>query len=103
MALGSDGVRLLIADDVGTGKTVEAGLILSELLARGRARRVLIVVPANVRDQWRDTLDTMFHIDATIVAGHLLPALERRLLPGQSVWATHDVIIARSGPYFPTK
>ena len=32
----------------------------------------------------------MFHIDSTIVAGHLLPALERRLLPGQSVWATHD-------------
>ena len=94
MALGSDRVRLLIADDVGTGKTVEAGLILSELLARGRARRVLIVVPANLRDQWRDTLDTMFHIDATIVAGHLLPALERRLLPGQSVWATHDVVIA---------
>ena len=52
------------------------------------------MVPANLRDQWRDTLDTMFHIDATIVAGHLLPALERRLLPGQSVWATHDVAIA---------
>ncbi|WP_066374664.1 helicase-related protein [Herbidospora mongoliensis] len=94
MALGSDRVRLLIADDVGTGKTVEAGLILSELLARGRARRVLIVVPANLRDQWRDTLDRMFHIDATIVAGHLLPSLERRLLPGQSVWATQDVVIA---------
>ena len=93
MALNTDPVRLLIADDVGTGKTIEAGLILSELLARGRARRSLIVVPANLRDQWRDTLDRMFHIDATIVAGHLLPALERRLLPGQSVWAAHDVII----------
>lgn len=81
-------------NDVGTGKTVEAGLILSELLARGRARRVLIVVPANLRDQWRDALDRMFHIDATIVAGHLLPALERRLLPGQSVWAAHDIVIA---------
>lgn len=94
MALNSDPVRLLIADDVGTGKTVEAGLILSELLARGRARRILIAVPANLRDQWRDALDRMFHIDATIVAGHLLPALERRLLPGQSVWAAHDIVIA---------
>ena len=94
MALNTDPVRLLIADDVGTGKTVEASLILSELLARGRARRILIVVPANLRDQWRDTLDRMFHIDATIVAGHLLPALERRLLPGQSVWAAHDIVIA---------
>ncbi|CAL8979769.1 RNA polymerase-associated protein RapA [Propionicimonas sp. T2.31MG-18] len=94
MALNTERVRLLVADDVGTGKTVEAGLILSELLARGRARRVLLCVPANLREQWRDTLDTMFHIDATVVAGHLLPALERKLLPGQSVWAAHDVVIA---------
>ena len=94
MALNTERVRLLIADDVGTGKTVEAGLILAELLARGRARRILIVVPANLRDQWRDTLETMFHIAGTVVAGHLLPALERRLLPGQSVWAAQDVVIA---------
>lgn len=94
MALNAERVRLLVADDVGTGKTVEAGLILSELLARGRGRRILLCVPANLRDQWRDTLDTMFHIDATVVAGHLLPALERKLLPGQSVWAAHDVVIA---------
>lgn len=94
MALNSDRVRLLIADDVGTGKTIEAGLIISELLARGRAKRILIVVPANLRDQWRDALTTMFHIEAVVVAGHLLPALERRLLPGQSVWAANDVIIA---------
>ncbi|TDL03287.1 helicase-related protein [Mycobacterium paragordonae] len=94
MALNTDRVRLLIADDVGTGKTVEAGLILSELLARGRARRVLIVVPANLREQWHETLDRMFHISSVIVAGHLRPALERRLLPGQSVWAAHDVVVA---------
>lgn len=94
MALNTERVRLLIADDVGTGKTVEAGLILSELLARGRARRVLIVVPANLREQWYETLDRMFHINPVIVAGHLRPALERRLLPGQSVWAAHDVVIA---------
>ncbi|CAN1505616.1 DEXDc_RapA domain containing protein [Mycobacteriaceae bacterium] len=94
MALNTEQVRLLIADDVGTGKTIEAGLIISELLARGRAKRVLVVVPANLRDQWHDALTTMFHIESVIVAGHLLPALERRLLPGQSVWATNDVVIA---------
>src|SRR4051812_2189697 len=43
MSLGEDRVRLLIADDVGVGKTIEAGLVLAELLARRRARRVLIV------------------------------------------------------------
>ncbi|SFK86044.1 SNF2 family N-terminal domain-containing protein [Geodermatophilus ruber] len=94
MALGSEQVRLLIADDVGTGKTIEAGLVASELMARGRARRVLIVVPANLREQWRDALDHFFHIDATIVSGNLLPALERKLLPGKSVWSAHDVVIA---------
>ena len=94
MALGAEQVRLLIADDVGTGKTIEAGLVLSELLARGKARRVLIVVPANLREQWRDALDHFFHINSTIIAGHLLAALERQLLPGQSVWAAHDVVIA---------
>jgi ERCC4-related helicase len=94
LTLGQDRVRLLIADDVGTGKTVEAGLVLAELMARGQARRVLVCVPANLREQWRDALDHFFHIDATVVAGHLLPALERRLLPGQSVWTANDVVVA---------
>lgn len=47
-------VNLLIADDVGLGKTVEAGLILSELLLRRRIQRVLILTPASLRLQWRD-------------------------------------------------
>ena len=94
MTLGAERVRLLIADAVGTGKTVEAGLILSELIARGRARRALICVPAPLRDQWSEALDHFFHLESTIVAGHLLPALERRLLPGQSVWSAHDIVIA---------
>lgn len=94
MILGRRRVRLGIFDDVGTGKTIEAGLVLSELIARGKARRILIVVPANLREQWRDALDHFFHIQATLVSGTLLPALERRLLPGQSVWGSHDVVIA---------
>lgn len=102
MALGADRVRMLVADDVGTGKTIEAGLVLSELIARGKARRVLIVVPANLREQWREALDHFFHLDATVVSGTLMPALERQLLPGQSVWATHNVVIA-SIDYLKTK
>jgi ERCC4-related helicase len=93
LSMGADRARLLIADSVGTGKTVEAGLVLAELLARGLAGRILVVVPASLRDQWRDALDHFFHLDATIVAGHLLPALERRLLPGQSVWSAHDLVV----------
>src|SRR3954470_19887197 len=66
MALGEERVRLLIADDVGIGKTIEAGLVLAELLSRGLARRVLVVVPANLREQWQEALDHFFHLDATI-------------------------------------
>jgi ERCC4-related helicase len=87
---------------VGTGKTIEAGLVISELLARGKARRVLIVVPANLRTQWQEALDHFFHIDSTIVSGTLLPSLERRLLPGKSVWSAHDIVIA-SVDYLKTK
>jgi superfamily II DNA or RNA helicase len=94
LAMGEERVRMLIADSVGAGKTIEAGLILAELLARGRARRILVAVPANLRDQWEESLDHFFHIPAVVVAGHLLPALQRQLLPGQSVWSANDVVVA---------
>lgn len=51
-ALSADHVRLLLADEVGLGKTIEAGLIYSELKARGRVRRVLVVAPKGVQLQW---------------------------------------------------
>ena len=51
MAMEMPRVRLLLADDVGLGKTIEAGLILTELLARQMARRLLVIVPANLREQ----------------------------------------------------
>ncbi len=57
MALETPRVRMLLADDVGLGKTIEAGLILTELLARQRAARLLIIVPANLREQWQEALD----------------------------------------------
>ncbi len=47
---------LLIADDVGLGKTIEAGLAMLELMARGRAERILIVTPPGLMDQWREEL-----------------------------------------------
>ena len=94
MALGRERVRLLIADDVGIGKTVEAGLVLAELLARGLARRVLVVTPWNLCEQWREALAHFFHLEGTVIASHLMPSLERRLLPGQSPWEAHDICIA---------
>ena len=55
-------VSLLIADDVGLGKTIEAGLVLTELLLRRRIRRVLVLTPASLRRQWREELRDKFSL-----------------------------------------
>ncbi|MEH0934251.1 DEAD/DEAH box helicase [Micromonospora psammae] len=62
------GGRGILADEVGLGKTVEAGLILKELMLRGLAQRVLIVCPAPLRDQWREELRDKFDEDFAVVA-----------------------------------
>src|ERR671922_706129 len=54
------GGRAILADEVGLGKTIEAGIVLKELTVRGLARRVLIVTPASLVDQWRGELETKF-------------------------------------------
>jgi hypothetical protein len=56
LAVGRERVRVLIADDIGVGKTIEMGLVIAELVARGLVRRALFVVPANLREQTRDAL-----------------------------------------------
>ncbi|WP_240148853.1 helicase-related protein [Halorubellus sp. JP-L1] len=86
MGLDMPSVRLLLADDVGLGKTIEAGLITSELLARNRADRILIVTPANLREQWREAFNHFFHIDAQITSRRNKRAMEKDVPPGTSVW-----------------
>ena len=56
-------VNLLIADDVGLGKTIEAGLVAQELLLRHRARRILVVCPAGLTLKWRDEMREKFGLD----------------------------------------
>lgn len=70
-------VNLLIADDVGLGKTVEAGLVLQELIIRHRARRVLIVCPAGLQIHWRDQMLEKFGLDFRIVDSALMKTLRR--------------------------
>ena len=86
MALNVPRVRLLIADDVGLGKTVEAGLVVTELLSRQMARNVLVVCPANLREQWREALEYFFHPDAKVVSSRHRRALERHLPAGANPW-----------------
>lgn len=59
--------RLLIADDVGLGKTIQAGLIISETLERRPDAHILVVTPAGLRDQWRGELRDRFDRDSTIL------------------------------------
>ncbi len=60
-------VNLLLADDVGLGKTIEAGLVARELLLRQRGRRVMIVCPAGLTIKWRDEMAEKFGLDFTII------------------------------------
>lgn len=77
-ALDAPRVNLLLADDVGLGKTIEAGLVLQELLLRHRARRVMVVCPAGLTVKWRDELAEKFGLDFTIVNTEACAQLRRR-------------------------
>jgi len=70
-------VSLLIADDVGLGKTIECGLVILELIIRHRARKVLIVCPASLLIQWRDQMRDKFGLEFRIVDSELMRTLRR--------------------------
>jgi hypothetical protein len=70
--------NLLIADDVGLGKTIEAGLVVQELILRHRARSVLVVCPAGLQLQWRDQMRDKFGLEFRIVDSEAMKELRRR-------------------------
>ncbi|MDT3436705.1 SNF2-related protein, partial [Haloarcula sp. 1CSR25-25] len=78
--------RALIADDVGLGKTIEAGLILKELTARNRADRVLFVVPAHLQKKWIRDMDRFFDIDLTPADRQWVEGERRRLGEEANIW-----------------
>lgn len=75
MALRQETVRLLIADDVGIGKTVEALMIAKELLERGEVQRMAVLCPPHLAEQWKTELFDKFHINAELI----LASTARRL------------------------
>ena len=93
MALRQNTVRLLISDDVGIGKTVEAGLIASELLAQGEAKGLAVLCSPALAEQWQDELRTKFGIDAELVLASTVPRLERALAYGQSLFDRHQTVV----------
>ncbi len=79
MALRLQPVRLLIADDVGVGKTIEAALIARELLDRGLARCLAVLCPAHLCVQWERELLAKFALQAAILQPSRIARLERDL------------------------
>lgn len=70
-------VSLLIADDVGLGKTIEAGLVVQELFLRHRARNCLIVCPADIQIQWQNEMRDKFGLDFRIIDSEIFRYLRR--------------------------
>ena len=89
MALKLDPVRLLIADDVGVGKTIEALLIARELLDRGDIERTVVLCPPHLVDQWLTELEVRFQIRAAAVTARSARRLERSVPPGVSIFSVH--------------
>ncbi len=82
MALRLQPIRLLIADDVGIGKTIEALLIVRELVDRGEIQRLCVLCPPYLCDQWKKELWSKFHFDAMVIRSGTVSQLERNLAPG---------------------
>ena len=79
MALKQNPVRLLIADDVGIGKTIEAGLIVKELLERGEVTKFIVLCPPHLVEQWVEELREHFNIEAASVTARSIKSLEKEV------------------------
>lgn len=87
-------INLMIADDVGLGKTIEAGLILRELFIRRRIQRVLILTPASLRSQWRDELWSKFSLRFDIIDRASTQLLKRSMGIDANPWRSSQRAIA---------
>jgi superfamily II DNA or RNA helicase len=94
-AMSRDRVRYLLADEVGLGKTIEAGLILRELKVRGLVRRILVVAPAGLVSQWQSEMKSHFHEDFRLVQPANFEAW--REIAGvdekENLWRLHDQVL----------
>jgi superfamily II DNA or RNA helicase len=86
-------VSLLLADDVGLGKTIQAGLIATELILRRRIKRILIVCPASLQVQWQEEMEEKFHLDFTILDADEARRTQRELGSDVNPWTVHNHII----------
>jgi SNF2 family DNA or RNA helicase len=94
-AISGDRIRYLLADEVGLGKTIEAGLILRELKIRGLVRRILVVAPAGLVLQWQSEMKGHFGEDFRLILPSNLTALRQTgaIDDNENLWRMHDQVI----------
>ena len=93
MALKQETIRLLVADDVGIGKTIEAGLIARELVDRGEIERLAVICPPHLCEQWQKELSEKFSLEAQVIRPGTAARLERNLHADESVFEAHPYTV----------
>lgn len=93
MALRLNTVRLLIADDVGIGKTIEAGLIARELIDRGEIAKFAVLCPPHLVEQWQSELESRFNLHAVALTSATASRVEREVPHGTSLMDHFPIIV----------
>ncbi len=92
--LHGDASAVLLADAVGLGKTIQAGIVMAALRSRGNGSRVLILTPAGLRDQWRSELERLFPVSASVVDATWVRDARRRMPADVNPWRVVSTAIA---------
>jgi len=92
-AMSRDRIRYLLADEVGLGKTIEAGLILRELKLRGMVRRVLVVTPKGLVRQWQTEMRLHFGEKLQFIEPNGFAAFRQWRNDEENLWRLHDQVI----------
>lgn len=92
-AMETNNIRYILADEVGLGKTIEAGMIIKELKARGLVRRVLVVCPTGLVTQWASEMQEKFHEKFNVILPSDYDTI-RRLTDNDDVYGQYDQVIS---------
>lgn len=94
LALRRETVRILIADDVGIGKTVEALMIARELLDRGEIQKFCVLCPRHLAEQWQREIQNKFHLDAQLYLAETADKVHAQVAAGENIFDRFPVIVA---------
>jgi superfamily II DNA or RNA helicase len=93
MALRLSTVRLLVADDVGIGKTIEAGLIVRELMDRGEIAKLAVLCPPHLVEQWQSELESRFNLHSVALTSATASRVEREVPHGSSLMDHFPIVV----------